>query len=287
MIKINNKELYDCFIGDSPVKLIYAGSDLVWAQKCRITLDLTGLGEFTNYGYSYSYIDDPENIITEKISRSLGDTCEVVFEKPLYSLKWGAGTSVKVKNIKYLHTENIVDFYRFFNIFTDFSKENLSDIRTDSAESFANAFFCRSDIQEIDLSFITSQKLKDLTQMFYGCEALTKVDFGHLEAENVTTMDGMFSRCSSIENIILPKNLKNVMSIKTLFSECSQLKTIDISGIINPEIITTYTYMFSNCVNLARIRCTKKFQEWLMGLPQSYLPLLFREGGSGVWDICD
>lgn len=68
--------------------------------------------------------------------------------------------------------------------------------------------------------------------MFMGLSSLKSADLTDVDFEYCTDYGDMFSGCSSLENVVLDKNLiiSNITSISGMFRDCCSLRYVDLSG---------------------------------------------------------
>jgi len=89
---------------------------------------------------------------------------------------------------------------------------------------------------------------------FSHCSKLQSIEgIENLNTENVTSMGGMFSGCSGLTSIDLSGfNTQNVTDMRSMFSGCSDLTSLDVSG-FNTQNVTDIRYMFSDCSGLTSL----------------------------------
>lgn len=105
----------------------------------------------------------------------------------------------------------------------------------------------------IDDSF-KNYKPKSCASWFAGWEKLTSIEgLKNINTENVTEMYDMFSGCSSLQSLDL-SGLKtdNVTNMNYMFSRCSSLQKLDLSG-FNTSNVTNMSGMFYNDSSLVSI----------------------------------
>ncbi len=108
-----------------------------------------------------------------------------------------------------------------------------------------------------DPSFADFDGLTSLYRWFSSCSNLTSITgLEYLNTKNVTTMESMFSGCTSLTGIDLSGfNTSNVTTMERMFSSCSSLTALDLSH-FNTGSLTNMYYMFYNCSSLTDINLT-------------------------------
>lgn len=91
-------------------------------------------------------------------------------------------------------------------------------------------------------------------QMFFDLKELTSVDFSNFETGMVTNMRGMFRGCDKLAEVknVTSWNTKNVEDMEFLFSGCSSLTTLDLSGWNTAKVKNLYG-TFYGCGSLASL----------------------------------
>ena len=89
---------------------------------------------------------------------------------------------------------------------------------------------------------------------FTYCSSLTNINgIENLNTANVTDMGGMFSGCSGLTSLdVSGFNTANVTSMWEMFSSCSGLTSLDVSG-FNTDNVTSMGGMFSSCSGLTSL----------------------------------
>ena len=96
--------------------------------------------------------------------------------------------------------------------------------------------------------------------MFYGCSKLSSIDLSALGAKKITAAHSMFRLCSTLTNIVLGDLKLNAQLLTFMFSDCELLETIDTSFLDHKyEGVTNSGTMFSNCLNLKSIDLTNLY----------------------------
>ena len=118
---------------------------------------------------------------------------------------------------------------------------------------------------------------------------ITKVEFDETFAlATPTSCYKWFNGCSSLSTIVGMENYLNVSSVKKMdymFSGCSSIEVIDISGFQLSNNLTSETYMFSGCSNLTTILVGDGWRYSCLGTGDNMFAgctSLIGEGGSKI-----
>ena len=95
---------------------------------------------------------------------------------------------------------------------------------------------------------------KDVSRWFSGSDNLSSiVGLEYLNTSEVTNMKSMFSSCSSLTTLDLGNfNTSNVTDMSYMFSSCRSLTTFDL-GNFDTSKVTDMSHMFDFCLNLASL----------------------------------
>ena len=88
-------------------------------------------------------------------------------------------------------------------------------------------------------------------EMFKDCSSIQTIEnIENLHTENATSMKSMFSGCSNLKSIDLTNfDTSNVKSMASMFNSCRLLTTINLSN-FDTINVTTMSMMFRSCENL-------------------------------------
>ena len=105
-----------------------------------------------------------------------------------------------------------------------------------------------------DNSFANCTSLTSTDYWFNNCSALTTItSISNLKTDNVEGMNNMFSHCSNLSSIdVTGFKTDNVTTMESMFSDCTSLTNIDITG-FNTENVTSMIAMFHACSSLTSI----------------------------------
>lgn len=121
------------------------------------------------------------------------------------------------------------------------------------------------DFENSDFSNVTN-----ISYMFIDCVNLREIDMsGFISNNKITTMSMAFGGCSELRKVdISGISVMQSANINTLFYNCKKLAVIDISGLINPIIISSYYQdMFYDC----GINCLASDGAYADGIPYIYV----------------
>ena len=146
--------------------------------------------------------------------------------------------------------EGIIFFGYNFDFDADYIKEmRINSTKIEVADSY---IFKNTGVHTLKVLFDIIPT--NLEYMFKGNKNLISIKFGELfNTQNVTSMYSMFRDCSNLTSIDLSNfNTPNVASMDGMFYDCSSLVSIDVSN-FNTQKVTSMSEMFSGCSNLTSI----------------------------------
>ena len=113
-------------------------------------------------------------------------------------------------------------------------------------------------LKQIKINNLEQVKLKNMLQTFYKCESLKNIDLSNLSCARVQNMSEMLRQCKSLTDVIMPKDLQNVVTLSETFAFCTQIKTIDLSDrrLIN---LRQLEKTFIDCKNLRELKIERKY----------------------------
>ena len=105
-----------------------------------------------------------------------------------------------------------------------------------------------------DTSFADCTTLTSTAYWFYGFANLSRISgISNLKTDNVTDMSYMFSVCSGLTSLDLSGfKTDNVKDMYGMFSGCTGLTSLDLSG-FNTENVTNMAFMFNGCSGLTSL----------------------------------
>ena len=170
-------------------------------------------------------------------------------------------TLYNIDELKYLNTEDVIDFSGMFQ-YSDISNiKALEDWDTSKSETFSSMFNGCHYITSIKpLQKWNVSRCKDFSEMFRSCHIS---DISPIKNWNISKCENLSYLLTSRElkdiSPIQNWNISNVKNLSGLFSSCEKLK--DISPIKNWNISNceNLSYLFSSCINLKDI---SPIQNW-------------------------
>ena len=140
-------------------------------------------------------------------------------------------------------------------------------------------------ITSIDLNSLNTENVKDMKEMFYNCTNLEKITFSkNLKTSKVIYSESQFTYCSSLENLDLSSfksieametekmfygysKLKEINfnrktpvklnNFKSMFEDCTNLKSLNLSFLVYIKGLGYTSRMFKNCISLENINFQK------------------------------
>ncbi len=135
---------------------------------------------------------------------------------------------------------------------------NLSGFKTGNVISFATMFSGCSKLRNLDVSGFNTGSALYFSQMFQGCSSLKSIDVSGFSSEKVINMSEMFRR-SSVEYLDLSNfSFENSEDISFMLSNCSKLKSVDISEIVAPKLKNAremFAHTGLESLSISRFKC--------------------------------
>lgn len=151
--------------------------------------------------------------------------------------------------------------------------------------SNANGLFwsCTNTIFRNISSWDTSN-CTSFNSLFYDCQNLKTIDVSGFNTNKIAILDDMFGNCTSLTTItgISNWNTSTASSSLRIFSGCSSLTSLDLSGWSFYDAHCLYGYMFSGCSSLTSLITTPG--SWHMNFHNSSIQSMF-EGCSSMKSI--
>ena len=176
-----------------------------------------------------------------------------------------------------LHYNGLAQITRFYTYHVGLSKDypdkstetfmsavptlDVSCFDTSKMTTMFRMFDGMSSIQTLDTSGFDVSGLTDtpaLDVIFRGCKSLKSIDTTFIERAlllegNKFSIGQIFSRCSSLTALdVSGWNTQNVTSMEYAFYGCSSLTALDVSE-WNTQNVTNMSSMFANCGNLTNL----------------------------------
>lgn len=149
-----------------------------------------------------------------------------------------------------------------------------------SCTNFSSAFNSCDDLQSVNLSKSNFNKCNNFSGIFSGCSDLTKIRMDEVDLDSATSLNFMslssirelymsraklkslsslqgWYRNKNIQKIVFSEvNLNACLSTKSMFSGCTNLKSIDMNNFKTP-VCTDMSSMFSRCLSVTSIDVSK------------------------------
>ena len=153
-------------------------------------------------------------------------------------------TALDVSNFD---TSNVTKMNSMFSACYSLTALDVSKFNTSNVTNMLSMFGGCKCLTALDVSNFNTSNVTDMNGMFSGCSSLTALDVSNFDMAAVTNMNSMFNGCSSMTSItgFMNKNLSSCKSMKNMFFNCYNLKTIDFSG-ANLSSVTNMSNMFDN-----------------------------------------
>ena len=117
-------------------------------------------------------------------------------------------------------------------------------------------FYQRQSITKVvfDDSFANCRIITSTALWFMGFSSLTTIiGIGNLKTDNVTDMNGMFSACTQLTSLdVSGFNTSKVTNMQTMFNACNKLTSLDVSG-FKTDNVTSMLGMFEACNKLTSL----------------------------------
>ena len=158
-------------------------------------------------------------------------------------------TIIFPSNEKAINIENFSDMFAFSK---NIKAIDLSSFSFINAKDVGYMFNNCSNLEEIIFpQNEKAEKIQIMSDIFHNCQNLVSIDLSNFSFKNVRNMAFMFNGCTNLVSIKFPLNEKatSLLYCKNMFSDCSKLASIDLSGFsfINIGDISS---MFYGCSNL-------------------------------------
>ena len=88
-----------------------------------------------------------------------------------------------------------------------------------------------------------------MQNMFYNCKSLTSIDISNFNLKNVISIYSIFCNCENLLTINLPNFTSNANNYSYIFKNCKNLKYLNLST-FSPNEINSIKEMFYGCDSL-------------------------------------
>ena len=199
---------------------------------------------------------------------------------PIY-MTWDASTQTITISTSDTQISSGASLDNLFNGLTALeSIENLDLLNTRRAVSMFNLFKNCSALTEIDLSQFNTENVTNIAAMFYGASSLTTLDLSSFVTDNIISTGQLFCRATNLTSVNfgdhfqLPKNTSfaywfyhtkittadlhfitsdNSNDFEDMFSGCTQLVSVDLSGLGANDNCLLAQNMFSGSTSIKSI----------------------------------
>jgi len=220
------------------------GSMFDWDTSTSVVLDENDYGlikGFYNSSNNTVYILSERIICAKNMSYMFYD-CEELTEVDFNNFNsiYGAPTNMA---------------YMFYDCESLSTLTHLSNVDTTTITNMSYVFAGCSSITSFNLSTFTTSSVTNMKGMFSGCTALTSLTTGTVpnNTSNVTTYEDFLKNCSNLTTLNLSGiSTINATNLVGMFDGCSSLTSIDVSG-FNTSSVANFGRMFKNCTGLTSL----------------------------------
>ena len=129
---------------------------------------------------------------------------------------------------------------------------NMSHFNAETTTNFNALFYNCKNSLSIDLSYSNFPNINNMDSYFKNYNNLKYINLSHMKT-SVSNMNNMFSGCSSLELIDLSGfETSSLIEMSSIFDGCSSLESIDLSK-FDISNVKDISYMFYNCISLKSI----------------------------------
>lgn len=244
----NIKNINNIYHNDKEIVAVYANNKLVYSNS--------------KIEYNYFVFNVPAET-TISLSTVSGNN---VLEWDRVT-NWGDGSSDEATSHYYakagtytVKTKHVINGTQY-NDGNEATRKALIKCSIGCTDRLKYLFYECSNLKEVDLTplnKIGELSFIDMDNMFNGCYSLTSINL----PTNITvsgSLNSSFSDCSSLKSIDLTYiNFTNINDMSSMFYDCSSLTSINGLEAISVSSVTTFNYMFSNCISLTSLN----FKTW-------------------------
>ncbi|MBQ6577702.1 MAG: BspA family leucine-rich repeat surface protein [Bacteroidales bacterium] len=161
--------------------------------------------------------------------------------------------SLETIDISSWNSGNVADFGCLFQECKSLKNVNMNGLDVHSAVSFGMMFSGCSVLEDVDMSTFDTPVLENIGFMFYYSPSIKNVIFGdRFNTSHITEFVGIFEGCNNIETIDMSMlDMSNATSFARLFAQCYNLKTIKGNFVVSRG--DEVSEMFSECSSLESI----------------------------------
>ena len=202
-----------------------------------------GDGTYTVTATTSDLEQTPTNISTSSIRTSLVEIVKLNADK---ITAWGGEYETSGKFAKCTNLTNV-------NI-------NWGDMS--NVTSLGNLFMGCTKLEKVDMSYLDFSNVTSVKRMFYNCPKLKEVDFTGCKGNKISNIGEWFYNCPNLEqikglnslgiNAIKANSPNSCPSASDVFSNCSKLKTLDLSNWVLSYCYSAKNF-FEGCTSLTEI----------------------------------
>ena len=151
-----------------------------------------------------------------------------------------------------LDTSNMTTMKQMFYGCSGLTRLDVSKFNTSNVTDMQQMFYSCSNLQELDVSNFDVSNVTTMSSMFESCQKLTTIgDISKWDTSKVTNMSSMFRTCKLLDVDFGDLKTDSVTTLANAFSQTNITK-LDTSKWNTPNL-TDFGYMFSHCTRLTDI----------------------------------
>ncbi|MBR5407562.1 MAG: Ig-like domain-containing protein [Lachnospiraceae bacterium] len=151
-------------------------------------------------------------------------------------------------------TSNVTNFNSMFRGCSNINALDLSNFDTHNATNLSSMFSGCSSLTALNLSNFDTHKVMNYSSMFESCSNIVTLDLSSFDTRKAISMDDMFSGCTKLK-VLDVSSFRGDMSIhcyaEDMFRNCISLESIDMSRYAG--CFGKMKGMFSGCTNISTI----------------------------------
>lgn len=162
--------------------------------------------------------------------------------------------SIEELDFSHMKIEKVESMSYCFANMTNLKYIKLGDFNPVSVKAAFNMFRNCTNLETIDVKYWYFNVAYDFRGMFARCKSLKSFDMSGFYAAKTNYVDSMFRGCDALESFNFGTSFKptNMVSSKYMFSECTSLSEIDLTGMPGNRLANTDN-MFRSCTALEKI----------------------------------
>lgn len=193
---------------------------------------------------------------TSDPSKGTGTSYDVTSTQDKQIVAWKNGNDVVVKSQKKILLPRVAESY--FSDYEMLKKISFANFSTEQTVNMERMFSSDVLLESLDLSRFDTSQVSSLLFFFSGCSNLKSINLKSFDTSNCYDFTGMFNNCSKLRTLNLShlKNKENTpIDLALMFSDCTSLTDVDISGLKVSNARVNADRTFENCYNLITIYC--------------------------------